>query len=624
MDPITVQAATATEESDNTFATSEKETDTAFPENNSGDNSEYDSADADSYSEEDENVKVRSRASDLDEHSDDDSLILEREEGDGQESTPSKKVDDDEDKKNPQYIPKRGTFYEHDDRTLEENEEAIEEEAEKDKDGKKKIWQDQKERWSHDRFNEPEQQPKSRAELIAIYGYDIRNEEGPPRARRRRKYGRGPNKYTRNWEDEEAYTKPAPVRKEKKNLNRKSREEFPPLVRDTSETNEERYDLGITAKVDEESQFRKVETRNEPPVDRDRTYPPPRAENSLNNSSSQDNYNNKGNQSRVGSGRISGSVKEFNEAEYNGFTTKSRNARNRKSTPQKILPAKGRPKDDFIQSQNFYTSNKNNDLEKDMSKLNIDEGNGNKSSTGRSSFNNNANNQRQSSVPPRLQGEQKGSKRYSSIRQKSLPETNTPPLTNFQHPPTYYPNEYNQQSVPSPTQPIIHQNAAILSSTAQVAHVSALQPAALPQQVPVTAAPLLQAATFAPQAYAPPPPAFIQPGPVAGPPFIPGPPNPQLLNFVQSQPTFPPNFQGYQQPFNNVTPPTELYQPQGGITYYSADQQLAQQRQIHQKRPKAAIPIVAPPSYEKKEDNGNGHQQGGHAQIENDSVVEVQ
>lgn len=28
-----------------------------------------------------------------------------------------KRVDDDEDRRNPQYIPKRGTFYEHDDRT---------------------------------------------------------------------------------------------------------------------------------------------------------------------------------------------------------------------------------------------------------------------------------------------------------------------------------------------------------------------------------------------------------------------------------------------------------------------------------------------------------------------------
>nr|CAD7434525.1 unnamed protein product [Timema monikensis] len=41
-----------------------------------------------------------------------------------QESVPSKekKLDDDEDRRNPQYIPKRGTFYEHDDRTAEVDE----------------------------------------------------------------------------------------------------------------------------------------------------------------------------------------------------------------------------------------------------------------------------------------------------------------------------------------------------------------------------------------------------------------------------------------------------------------------------------------------------------------------
>ena len=39
---------------------------------------------------------------------------VERQEGDGQE-TPTP-VDDDEDKKNPQYIPKKGMFYEHDNR----------------------------------------------------------------------------------------------------------------------------------------------------------------------------------------------------------------------------------------------------------------------------------------------------------------------------------------------------------------------------------------------------------------------------------------------------------------------------------------------------------------------------
>lgn len=66
-----------------------------------------------------------------------------------------------------------------------ENVEVVEPE----KDNKKKVWQDKKERWSHDKYNDNEQAPKSKSELVSIYGYDIRNEDGPPRARRRRRYG---------------------------------------------------------------------------------------------------------------------------------------------------------------------------------------------------------------------------------------------------------------------------------------------------------------------------------------------------------------------------------------------------------------------------------------------------
>merc|ERR1712130_923637 len=128
---------------------------------------------------------------------------IERQEGDGEE-TPSSPttLDDDEDKKNPAYIPKRGMFYEHDDRIdpeeeLEE-EKKDKEEKEKDKDKKKKVWKaDASEKWGHDKFMEMEQTPKNEEELVAAYGYDIRNEDAAPRARRRRRYGRGPNKYTR-------------------------------------------------------------------------------------------------------------------------------------------------------------------------------------------------------------------------------------------------------------------------------------------------------------------------------------------------------------------------------------------------------------------------------------------
>ncbi len=44
-------------------------------------------------------------------------------------------------------------------------------------------------RWQHDLYKEDEQRAKSAQELIDIYGYDIRNEESAPKARRRRKYG---------------------------------------------------------------------------------------------------------------------------------------------------------------------------------------------------------------------------------------------------------------------------------------------------------------------------------------------------------------------------------------------------------------------------------------------------
>lgn len=106
----------------------------------SSDNSEYDSVDSYSDEEQPELTKARSKASGVESRSASEgdgrlvqfsgfwylefrfagSVILEREEGDGQESVPQKRVDDDEDKKNPQYIPKRGTFYEHDDRTTED------------------------------------------------------------------------------------------------------------------------------------------------------------------------------------------------------------------------------------------------------------------------------------------------------------------------------------------------------------------------------------------------------------------------------------------------------------------------------------------------------------------------
>lgn len=138
----------------------------------------------------------------------DESLKEKREDGDGQEDDEDEddKVDDDEDRRNPQYIPKRGMFYEHDDRIDSDDEEALKKLEEEKAAKKAKERKSEKiSKWGHDKFLELEQTPKSKEELVGAYGYDIRDEDNAPRARRRRRYGRGPNKYTRNWEDEEAY-----------------------------------------------------------------------------------------------------------------------------------------------------------------------------------------------------------------------------------------------------------------------------------------------------------------------------------------------------------------------------------------------------------------------------------
>ncbi|KAM4530571.1 protein CASC3 [Odontesthes bonariensis] len=104
----------------------------------------------------------------------------ERQSGDGQESTDDpetkaggklgQQLDDDEDRKNPAYIPRKGLFFEHDVR-------GHPQEEERPKGRNRKLWKDEG-RWEHDRFREEEQAPKSREELIAIYGYDIRNGGG--------------------------------------------------------------------------------------------------------------------------------------------------------------------------------------------------------------------------------------------------------------------------------------------------------------------------------------------------------------------------------------------------------------------------------------------------------------
>ncbi|KAJ8365039.1 hypothetical protein SKAU_G00138700 [Synaphobranchus kaupii] len=140
-------------------------------------------------------------------------LTGERQSGDGQESTDDpenksgcksgKKLDDDEDRKNPAYIPRKGLFFEHDVRG-----QAHEEDI-RPKGRHRKLWKDEG-RWEHDKFQEDEQAPKSREELIAMYGYDIRNANGPsdgrPYRSRKPRYSTSPDREKR-WRDGEKFSR---------------------------------------------------------------------------------------------------------------------------------------------------------------------------------------------------------------------------------------------------------------------------------------------------------------------------------------------------------------------------------------------------------------------------------
>lgn len=56
------------------------------------------------------------------------------------------------------------------------------------KESSKLLWVEKQNKWRHDLFTEEDQAPKSRRELVNVYGYDIREDEKAPRATRLRKY----------------------------------------------------------------------------------------------------------------------------------------------------------------------------------------------------------------------------------------------------------------------------------------------------------------------------------------------------------------------------------------------------------------------------------------------------
>lgn len=587
----------------------------------------------------------------------------EREEGDGQESVPAKekKLDDDEDRRNPQYIPKKGTFYEHDDRTA--SDEVGTPTVKKDE-KKKKVWKENDDRWSHDKYNDADQAPKSKEELVAIYGYDIRNEEGPPRARRRRRYGRGPNKYTRNWEDEGAYARSQASDRGSESGRKEGRksgggakrqttvegsevkdEEFPPLA-PLEENKIPLKEDPVTLPVADATV--PVEQAKEEEVKRPEPRPPGR-ETRRNDNSSRTGGGRGVTGRRWGEQRARGREKQVGESKSpggmkgvtDGPVTRSRGPRHLNSAGGN----ENNSADGLSSSLGKMTIVEEGEEEEDRG------GNGgritgvSKNPPPASFRTSGERRQQQASLPPRMQQQEGGAanrpRRYSSQRQRSVPETNTSPVVPVPAPqstispasyprPTYYDNTgYTQQAV-----------------FQEMPHGVLPQPPP-PNALPTPPPQILAPTTYAPPPFpppAPPPPTFAHnatggflsprpggqpprifaappvpvPRPPTGPVVPPAPPppqyitpNPSLINYgpppAQYTPAPYPPFQGFAQ-VAQPQPPPEMYQ--GGITYYSTHSQVAAPRATPQKRPRAAIPILPPPDLEPR-GRGRGRRELG-------------
>lgn len=563
-----------------------------------------------------------------------------RESGDGQEEEkPQKKLDDDEDRRNPQYIPKRGTFYEHDDRTADEVTDNNTETPTNTKETKeKKVWKDKEDRWDHDRYNDEEQAPKKPEELIATYGYDIRNEEGPPRARRRRRYGRGPNKYTRNWEDEDAYGKTTPGRGSRR--FQKNNEDFPALNNKNASS---KVEEPVISSAWYSSKNKTQKAQNFPPLQQDNaktkstsvpntpTNESKASDDSTNTSWKKEDKHIVQNQSTNGNAGLSDAEKSVNtkssprennkrNAQESVSLAASRtrgrgfkpNANNNMVTNRIVEnKSKGRgPGPVAIENRRNNTAQHSDEhqLVHDMKQISVNDGSQyHQSARHNKGFFASSNQHRSNTIPPRMQSHQQQAhsqqqtiqqqqqqqqqdnsgnrpKRYSSLRQRpTISETSAQqnyPSQHAQH--GYFPPQAGNSRSVLESQGFPQGHFEPSSPVASAAAPMAGQPV-------ISLPPGGQPASYAPPAFLVPPPQFIPPQTA--------PPN--IINYVPGPngPTFPPNFQGYQgynpsvQP-QGPPPPQELFQPQG-CTYYSPAQQ--QQQAAPMRRPKAAIPILPPP-----------------------------
>ncbi|XP_012152846.2 CASC3 exon junction complex subunit isoform X2 [Megachile rotundata] len=542
-----------------------------------------------------------------------------RESGDGQEEEkPQKKLDDDEDRRNPQYIPKRGTFYEHDDRTTDEVTDNTAEPQTERETKEKKVWKDKEDRWDHDRYNDEEQAPKSHEELIAVYGYDIRNEEGPPRARRRRRYGRGPNKYTRNWEDEDAYGKAGTnVSNKNKKFNR-SGEDFPALG--TTKNAPVPVDEPVISSAWYSSKNKsQTKVQNFPPLQAQNDSPKTKSSNTSNTHTNEnkapneptnpawkkDTKNSSYSQSSNGNSGAGGDADKLVSTKISprdnnkrnvqesvslaasrtrgrGFRT---NANNNMVTNRTVeTKPKGRGAGPISAENKRNNAIQNDDEQQvshDMKHLNLHDGTQyhqggrhNKNFYGQSS-----NQQRSGAVPPRMQQQshsqqqpqqqqssqqqstqqqQDGSanrpKRYSSLRQRPTASEN-PGQQN-------YPSQHGQHG-----QHNQHNQHSQHNQHNQHNQHGYFPPQGYPQghfeqstPVPGAAAPMAGQPVIPlppngqPASYAPPP--FLVPPPQFIPPQT---APPSIINYVPGPngPAFPPNFQGYQ----GYSPPVQPQRP---------------------------------------------------------------
>ncbi|XP_043478384.1 protein CASC3-like isoform X2 [Leptopilina heterotoma] len=571
-----------------------------------------------------------------------------RESGDGQEEEKSqRKLDDDEDRRNPQYIPKRGTFYEHDDRTAEEaTESAVEPQVERDS-KEKKVWKDKDDKWNHDRYNDAEQAPKSHEELIAVYGYDIRNEEGPPRARRRRRYGRGPNKYTRNWEDEDAYGKIS-ANASNKNVGRKvnkTGEEFPslgpgnkspvkveePVISSAWYSNKTKPQAKANFPPLQPQSDNLKSKQSSPPISQSR-------ESKISNETTNQvwkkdvksaSYIHTSNGNSGGDDADKGYVKALprdnnkrnvqesvslvaSRARGRGFKANTNN----NIVSNRILEMKPKGRGPGAINPDNRRSNpiqmdEEHQLANDVKHMNIVESTSYHPG-GRQNKHFNVQlttQQRANTVPPRLQHtQQQQQQQLQQQPQKQQQQQVQQPTPSLQDASANRPKRYSslrqrpaltegpgQQNFPSPH----GQHTFYPPQGYPQGHFE--QPTAVaPPNAPMTGQPVIPLPPAPqPSSYAAPPP-FLVPPPQFLPPQT-APPN--ILNYVPGPtgPQFQPNYQGYQG-YNPAPvqapgppPPQELFQPQG-CTYYSPAQQHQQQQQQQPvRRPTAAIPILPPP-----------------------------